>query len=301
MKSYLNKVTPHQNSSNSINNNNNNNNYQNHEFSSKSTPRSELSSKGFDQSEDEMESTTSSAISEQISDFLSKNKKRNKFLGFLLSARLFLIVSIILLVSFSCLVIWLTSYITFSNYSTNNALFVMSELSVKFSLELNSELKKIKQVASDAEEDFSNGILSWDRKDENRKYILSRMMRYNLPIMNIILELESGPEMFTLVYQYMLNSETREYYKVEKREPGNKNDETYDFFLLDRNTAEKIEISNTITHNVSEQAYYVQSREIFKSYNQGAFGKPYQVDTFGIETFYSRPVSFIFLLPLLDS
>ncbi|KAL9644027.1 hypothetical protein ABK040_005495 [Willaertia magna] len=230
--------------------------------------------------EDEISSISSDT--DEIDKYISFN--RNIVISRLLSVRLLIILVLSLFSLVSCISIWLTGYIEASKSSRELMRQSLEEVSDKVGLFLSSKLLMPKLVALEMASDYQNDILILPTN--YKPYAFRRLLNYDITITTIAFY--ENNQSFLYFYNRVDNKDgsTVLYYGVQN--PGESNLLMFYANMTDGSVSSKIYRNETyVTY---EKDYYQGSLKVFKSFETGGYGEPYNVIGGGLSIYYAAPI-----------
>ncbi len=193
-------------------------------------------------------------------------RKRNVFLNFILSIRLFLIAMITLVVLLTAVSIWVTAYTMNEQAALEQVDVIITNMNEKISSFVNSQLLPAKYVADTMVNDYYHGYI--DMVDSIREYMFERIQTFGVTVTNFCF----GERGYNTLYAYSVTADGNIVY-VTKRQ-----NERFIMYKANRTTGEYYPnlITTNITYSVFATDYYTESIALMKNYPTGAFGAPYK-------------------------
>ncbi|KAF0975980.1 hypothetical protein FDP41_005307 [Naegleria fowleri] len=211
--------------------------------------------------------------------------QRSKFMSFCLSVRLFLIIVITSVVLLTAVSIWLTSFVVNETYAMKSVNVIIDNINNKVVSFLSSQLLPAKQVAEEVANNYHYSYI--DVVDSIRYYLFSKMKTFQITLVNLALAENGLNQLQALTWGLDASTQSMELVYAKKM-PG----ENFLTYVLNKETGviDRPYFLNLTKYPIAYVDYYIESKQLFKKYPNGAFGSVYQVINSSLQTFWTTPV-----------
>ncbi|KAG2386452.1 hypothetical protein C9374_002196 [Naegleria lovaniensis] len=211
--------------------------------------------------------------------------QRSKFMSVCLSVRVFLIVVITSVVLLTAISIWLTSFVVNETYAMKSVKVIIDNINDKVVSFLSSQLLPAKQVAEEVANNYHYSYI--DVVDGIRYYLFTKMKTYQITLVNLALAENGLNQLQALTWG--LDPATQSMALVYAKKMPGENFLTY-VLNTDNGFIDRPYYLNLTKYPIAYVDYYIESKQLFQKYPEGAFGSVYQVINSSLQTFWTTPV-----------